>query len=83
MDLYRIARRLQLALCKQGRRVKINHVQYFSKLTGNPATLYVATETRILPGGKQKSIELCSSTRMSDVVKVLAGLLRDRDDGGE
>lgn len=77
MDLYRTARRLQMALCQRGRRVKINQVQYFSRLTGRPATMYVVTETEKLDTGKIKNTEICKSTRIADVVTAMAALLKD------
>ncbi len=82
MKLHKIARQLQLALCKRGRRVKINHVQFFSESTGRPKTLYVAVEVEKLPNGRIKNTEICTSSMMADVVKALAGMLNSMD-GGE
>lgn len=82
MNLHKMARQLQLALCERGRRVKINHIQFFSDGTGKPKTMYVAVETEKMPNGRVKNTEICTSTMMADIVKALASLLR-ASDGGE
>lgn len=83
INLHAIAKRLQLALCQRGCKVKINHVQFFSDTTGRPVTMYVVVKSEKLSNGRIKNTELVSSARMVDVVKTLAELLDDlTDDGG-
>ena len=85
INLHAIAKRLQLALCQRGCKVKINHVQFFSDTTGRPITMYVAVRTEKLKNGRINNTEIVSSSKMVDVVKVLASLLDSlqEEDGGE
>ena len=75
MDYRKTAKRIQLALCRRGRRIKINQMQYISKKTGCPATMYVVVETEVLENGKVKNKEICTSSNIVDVVSALARLL--------
>lgn len=80
MNLSKIAERLQAALCRKGRRVRINRIQYFRKSDGRLGTYYRVCETVFdEEKGKDRTDVLCESGRMIDVVLMLRALY----EGGE
>lgn len=80
MNLLKIAERLQAALCRNGRRIRINRMQYFRKSDGRLGTYYRVCETVFdEEKGKDRTDVLCESGRMLDVVLMLRALY----EGGE
>lgn len=80
MDLAKIAKRLQAALCRKGRRIRINRTEYYSKTTGRLGTFYRVCETVFdEESGKDRVEVYCESGRMLDVVYTLRALY----EGGE
>lgn len=80
MNLRKIAKRLQTALCYRGRHIRINQIQYYSEKTERIGTIYQVCET-VFDEKKEKNRRevYCESTRMADVVEVLSALY----EGGE
>lgn len=74
MNMQKLARRLQTALCMQGRKIRINQYQHYSDKRGRMVTKYVLTEEKIIRE-KRKTVEIATAYQMSEVVKILAGLL--------
>lgn len=80
MNLSKIAERLQAALCRRGRRIRINRMQYFRKSDGRLGTYYRVCETVYdEEKGKDRTDVLCESGRMLDVVLMLRAMY----EGGE
>lgn len=80
MNLRKIARQLQTALCQQGRRIKINQIQYYSERTERMGTMYIVSESVYDDEqGKNVTHEYCSSPKLLDVVQTLHALYK----GGE
>ena len=77
VHLNRIMRRLQTALCMQGRRIRINQYQHYSEKAERMVTKYVLSEERDT-GGRRSCVVILETYRMAEVVTVMAGLL----DGG-
>ena len=72
MNLRRTMYKLQTALCKQGRYIKINQMQTYSEKTGRMVTKFVLTEKQIMPYGHEKTVKLLETNQVADVVKFLA-----------
>ena len=80
MKLNRLARRLQTALCMQGRHIRINQFQHYSEKKERMVTKYMLSEEKINSDGKRYYAAILETYQMAEVVKALAGLL---DTGGE
>ena len=80
MKLNRLARRLQTALCMQGRHIRINQFQHYSEKKDRMVTKYMLSEEKINSDGKRYYVAILETYQMAEVVKALAGLL---DTGGE
>lgn len=80
MNLSKMAERLQAALCRRGRRLRINRMQYYSKTSGNLGTYYRVCETVFdEETGKNRVEVYYEGGRMIDVVLTLRALY----EGGE
>lgn len=80
MNLHKITERLQTALCRRGRMIRINQRQYYSKTTGRRGTMYTVCESVVdEETGKKKTEVYCTTTRMVEVVLAL----RELYEGGE
>lgn len=80
MNLYQTAKRLQTALCLQGRHIRINQIQYYSEKAEKMCTIYKVLESVLNDEEmKKETVEYCSSSSMVDVVKTLHALYK----GGE
>lgn len=80
MNMQKLARKLQTALCVQDRKIRINQYQHYSDKRERMVTKYVLTEEKIIKD-KPKTVEVATVYQMSEVVKILAGLLEGG--GGE
>lgn len=69
-----LTRKLQTALCQQGRYIKINQKQTYSERAERIVTKYVLQETRTLPTGKRKAVTILETYQFADVVKKLAAI---------
>jgi hypothetical protein len=78
-NLSKLARKLQTALCLQGRYIKINQYQHYSEKKERMVTKYVLYEKRVIDG-KERNVAMLESYQMAEVVKTLAEML---DAGGE
>lgn len=79
MNLAKIAERLQTALCRKGRRIRVNRSQYYTD-EGRLRIMYQVCETiDDADTGKKRTEVYCKSARMVDVVTVLRALY----EGGE
>lgn len=78
MNLKKTVYRLQTALIRRGRYIKINQYQKYAEKAGRMVTKYVCYEKR-LTNGKMKNVIICESYQVSDVVKALVALF----DGGD
>lgn len=75
MNLAKIAKRLQAALCRKGRRIRINRTEYFRKSDGRLGVFYRVCETVFdEESGKDRVEVYCESGRMIDVVYTLRAL---------
>lgn len=80
MNLAKFADRLQAALCRRGRKIRINRTQYFRKSDGRLGMFYRVCETVFdEESGKDRVEVYCESGRMVDVVHTLRALY----EGGE
>lgn len=80
MNLTKIAERLQAALCRRGRRIRINRMQYYRKKDGRLGTYYRVCETVFdEEAGKNRVDVYYEGGRMVDVVLTLRALY----EGGE
>lgn len=83
MNLKAMAKKLQTALCHKGVHVSINQFQYYSDKAERMVTKFVVTQPKYVSKEKKwKNVTICESYQMIDVVKSLAGLLKD-DGGGQ
>ena len=80
MNMQKLIRKLQTALCIQGRKIRINQYQHYSDKQERMVTKYVLSEEKIIKE-KQKTVEIATAYRSSEVVKILTGLLEGG--GGE
>lgn len=78
-SLRQTAYKLQTALCRQGRYVKINQHQAYSERQERMVTKYVLQETRTLPTGKRKAVTILETYQLADVVKKLAAIYSGGD----
>lgn len=69
-----LARKLQTALCQQGRYIKINQRQTYSERAERMVTKYMLQETRETDTGKRKTVTILETYQLADVVKELAAL---------
>lgn len=80
MDLAKIAKRLQAALCRKGRPVRIDRLQYYSEKNGRIGTMYRVCETVVDDDtGKKRTEVHYKGTRLVEVVVILRALY----EGGE
>lgn len=77
MNLKRLAYKLQTALCRAGRHIKINQYQSYSENAERMVTKYVLQENQINTKGKSKSVTLMETYQIADVVKFLAEMYSD------
>ena len=83
MNLKAMAQKLQTALCHKGVHVSINQYQYYSDKAERMVTKFVITRPMYVEAEEKiKNVTICESYQMIDVVKKLAGLLKD-DGGGQ
>lgn len=83
MNLKATALKLQTALCRKGVHVSINQFQHYSDKAERMVTKFVVTQPKYVAKEKKwKNVTICESYQMIDVVKRLAGLLKD-DGGGQ
>lgn len=83
MNLNAMAKRMQSALVHKGVHVSINQYQHYSDKAERMVTKFVITTPRFVEAEKKiKNVTICESYQMIDVVKKLAGLLKD-DGGGQ
>lgn len=83
MNLNAMAKRIQSALVHKGVHVSINQYQHYSDKAERMVTKFVITTPRFVEAEKKiKNVTICESYQMIDVVKKLAGLLKD-DGGGQ
>ena len=73
MNLNRLARKLQTALCRKEIYVKINQFQSYSPKAERMVTKYVLIKTEE-DKGRRKNTTLIETYRMADIVKKLADL---------
>ena len=78
MNMQKLSRRLQMALCARGRHIKINQLQHYSDRQGRMVTKYVLSEKK-MKNNRPCSVEILSTYRMSEVIKALAQALRGGD----
>lgn len=71
-SLRQLAKKLQTALCKKGRYIKLNQHQSYSEKQERMVTKYVLQENRDLPNGKKKNVTILEAYQLADVVKKLA-----------
>lgn len=74
-----LSRKLQTALCQQGRYIKINQRQTYSERAERMVTKYVLQETRETDMGKRKTVTILETYQLADVVKKLAALYSGGD----
>ena len=74
MNMQKLIRKLQAALCVQGRKIRINQYQHYSDKRERMVTKYVLSEEKIIKE-KRKTVEIATAYQTSEVVKILAGLL--------
>lgn len=77
MNFDRIAGKLQRALLRKGRMIKINRVQMYSDRRNAMLTRYSVIEAKVMDG-KIKNVTLLETFQMREVVM----LLRDMYGGG-
>ena len=81
MNLNAITKKLQTALVHKGVHVSINQFQHYSEKAERMVTKFVVIQPKYVEKEKKwKNVTICESYQMIDVVKRLAGLLKD--DGG-
>lgn len=78
-SLRQVSRKLQTALCQQGRYIKINQHQAYSPRQERMVTKYVLQETRETPTGRRKSFTILETYQLADVVKKLAAIYNGGD----
>ncbi len=71
-SLRQLAKKLQTALCKKGRYIKLNQHQSYSEKQERMVTKYVLQEKRDLPNGQKKNVTILETYQLADVVKKLA-----------
>ena len=74
VNMQKLIRKLQTALCVQGRKIRINQYQHYSDKRERMVTKYVLSEEKIIKE-KRKTVEIATAYQTSEVVKILAGLL--------
>lgn len=79
-SLRQLARKLQTALCKKGRYIKLNQYQSYSEKQERMVTKYVLQETRDLPNGKKKNVTILETYQLADVVQKLAAIYGGGDE---
>ena len=79
-SLRQTAHKLQMALCKSGRYIKINQYQAFSPKTERMVTKYVLQEVKATEEGKRKSFTILESYQLADIVKKMASIYGGDDD---
>ena len=79
-SLKQLAYKLQTALCKKGRFIKINQYQVYSEKKERMVTKYVLQETTRTETGKKKTITILETYQLADVIKKLAAIYGGDDD---
>jgi major membrane immunogen (membrane-anchored lipoprotein) len=80
VNLAKIAERLQTALCRKGRPVRIDRMQYFRKSDGRLGTYYRVSEKVFdEESGKNRTEVYYEGGRMVDVVCTLRALYEGGD----
>lgn len=79
-SLRQLAHKLQTALCKRGRYIKLNQYQAYSEKQGRMVTKYVLQETRTTQTGKRKAFTILETYQLADVVKKLAAIYGGDDE---
>lgn len=74
MNIRKITRKLQMALCQQGRYIRINQKQFYSATAERMVTKYVLIETRENETGRKKDHTLLETYRPEEVAKKLAAI---------
>ena len=78
MNLRRLAKKLQTALCVKGRYININQYQHYSEKAERMVTKFVLTEKRFIKEtGKEKNVTVMETYSMADVVQELARIYGD------
>ena len=80
MQLNRLVCRLQMALCMQGKKVRINQYQHYSQKAERMVTKYVLS-MECFTGGKRRNVVILETYRLAEVAQALAGLLDGGGDG--
>ena len=80
MNIHAAAKKLQTALCLQGRRVKINQFQSWSEKKRRMVTKFVISERKTVDG-VTKDVAIMDTYQQSEVVKALVALLNSGGDG--
>lgn len=70
--LRQLVYKLQIALCQQGRYIKVNQHQAYSPKQERMVTKYVLQEIRDNGTGKTKTVTILETYQQADVVKELA-----------
>ena len=73
MNLFATARKLQTALCQDGRYFKINQVQSYSHKAERMVTKYLLIETTEI-NGKRVNTTILETYSFVDIVKMLAAI---------
>lgn len=71
MNLRKTMYKLQMALCRQGRYIKINQMQAYSDKAERMVTKFVLSEKQDI-GGRMKNVTLLETYQAAEVVKYLA-----------
>jgi hypothetical protein len=80
LNINKIISRIQTALLMQGRKIRIDRMQYYSEKTERMASIYKVRESVYdEEEGKNVTIEHCSSPKQIDVLQTLLTLYK----GGE
>lgn len=73
-SLRQLAGKLQTALCKKGRIIKINQHQAYLATLERMVTKFVLQEVRENDTGEKKSVTILETYQLADVVKKLAAI---------
>ena len=79
-SLRQLSHKLQTALCRKGRHIKINQFQSYSEKAGRMVTKFVLQETKPNEAGKVKTVTFLETYQLADVVKKLAAIYGGDDE---
>lgn len=79
-SLRQLSRKLQTALCKKGRYIKLNQYQSYSEKQERMVTKYVLQEKRDLPNGQKENVTILETYQLGDVVQKLAAIYGGGDE---